>query len=82
MTTGPSIGASWSCVRALRLVEARTTSPQTVDIAGYIDQVSAHCPYLAPSVRHGMTAWTVYQIANSDHESVEAGLFHAGVQAA
>jgi hypothetical protein len=53
-----------------------------VDITGYIDRVSAHCPYLAPSLRHGLTAWTVYEIANSDPESVEAGLFHAGVQAA
>ncbi|URM90341.1 hypothetical protein LUW75_10465 [Streptomyces sp. MRC013] len=82
MTTGPLTGASWSRARALRLVEARTTAPRTVDITGYIDRVSAHCPYLAPSLRHGLTAWTVYEIASSDPESVEAGLFHAGVQAA
>jgi len=74
MTAGPA--------GALRLVEARTTAPRTVDIAGYVDEVSAHCPYLVPSVRRGLTAWTVYEVASGEREFVEAGLFHAGMQAA
>ncbi|GAQ59119.1 DUF6875 domain-containing protein [Streptomyces acidiscabies] len=82
MTTGPRTGAPRTPVGALRLVEAQTTEPRTVDIAGYVDAVSAHCPYLAPSVRRGLTTWTVYEVACDDREFAEAGLFHAGVQAA
>ncbi|MEV0845415.1 DUF6875 domain-containing protein [Streptomyces sp. NPDC049954] len=40
------------------------------------------CPYLAPSLHRGLTTWTVYEIASSDAAAVEAGLFHAGAQAA
>ncbi|MBK6012639.1 hypothetical protein [Streptomyces sp. MBT53] len=82
MTTGPSTGAPRSPAGALRLVEPRTTTPCTVDVADYMESVSAHCPYLSPSSRHGLTAWTVYEIVSSDPESVEAGLFHASMQAA
>ncbi|OIJ95448.1 DUF6875 domain-containing protein [Streptomyces colonosanans] len=66
---------------ALRLVEASTTSPTTVDISAYVQQMTAHCPYLAPSLRQGMTTWTVYRV-DGDAEAVQAELFYAGVQAA
>ncbi|MGW1886557.1 hypothetical protein [Streptomyces sp. NPDC001970] len=74
-------GALRATAGALRLVEARTPSPMTVDIAPYVEAVSSHCPYLAPSVAHGLTGWTVYEVAGRG-EDVEAELFHAGVQAA
>ncbi|HEY8982374.1 MAG TPA: hypothetical protein VIU15_22655 [Streptomyces sp.] len=82
MTTAPLTGAPRTPSGALRLVEAQTTEPRTVDIAGYVEAVTAHCPYLAPSVRRGLTTWTVYEVASEERELVEAGLFHAGVQAA
>ncbi|WP_205379899.1 MULTISPECIES: hypothetical protein [Streptomyces] len=43
--------------------------------------MTTHCPYLAPSMKHGLTGWTVYK-AVGDVEAVEAEVFHAGVQAA
>ncbi|MET8980960.1 DUF6875 domain-containing protein [Streptomyces sp. NPDC004539] len=82
MTTGPRTGAPRTLAGALRLVEAQTAEPCTVDVAGYVDAVSAHCPYLAPSIRRGLTTWTVYEVASDERKFVEAGLFHAGVQAA
>ncbi|KJY17222.1 hypothetical protein, partial [Streptomyces katrae] len=66
---------------ALRLVEASTTAPATIHISAYVRQMTAHCPYLAPSLQQGLTTWTVYG-AEGDPAAVEAELFHAGVQAA
>ncbi|MCZ1011839.1 DUF6875 domain-containing protein [Streptomyces lydicus] len=43
--------------------------------------MTAHCPYLAPSLHAGLTRWTVYR-ADGGAEAVQAELFHAGVQAA
>nr|WP_240981554.1 MULTISPECIES: hypothetical protein [unclassified Streptomyces] len=43
--------------------------------------MTAHCPYLAPSVDRGLTTWTVYRV-DGDAGAVEAELFHAGVGAA
>ncbi|MCZ2526980.1 DUF6875 domain-containing protein [Streptomyces sp. HB2AG] len=81
MTTPRTTAASRPTAGALRLVEAGTTSPTTVDISDYVQQMTAHCPYLAPSLRQGLTAWTVYR-ADGDAEAVQAELFHAGVRAA
>ncbi|KJY25112.1 hypothetical protein VR46_41640, partial [Streptomyces sp. NRRL S-444] len=64
----------------MRLVEASTTRPRTVDISDYARQMTAHCP-LAPSLQRGLTSWTVYR-ADGDAEAVQAELFHGGVQAA
>ncbi|MGW6412339.1 DUF6875 domain-containing protein [Streptomyces vinaceus] len=66
---------------ALRLVEASTTAPATIHISAYVRQMTAHCPYLAPSLQQGLTSWTVYR-ADGEPAAVEAELFHAGVQAA
>jgi hypothetical protein len=79
-TTGTS-AALRPTAGALRLVEPSTTKPRSVDIGGYVRQMTAHCPYLAPSLRAGLTTWTVYR-AEGDAEAVEAELFHAGVRAA
>ncbi|MFG2329071.1 hypothetical protein ACGFMM_05545 [Streptomyces sp. NPDC048604] len=43
--------------------------------------MTVHCPYLAPSLRQGLTSWTVYRTAG-EADAVEAELFHAGVHAA
>ncbi|WP_274559280.1 hypothetical protein [Streptomyces spiramyceticus] len=43
--------------------------------------MTAHCPYLAPSLARGLTGWTVYEAAG-ETDAVEAELFWAGVQAA
>ncbi|MCX2185553.1 hypothetical protein KV205_34345 [Streptomyces sp. SKN60] len=68
---------------ALRLVEARTARPRSVDIAGYVERMTAHCPYLRPSVERGLTTWTVYRpVGGVDALAVEAELFHAGARAA
>lgn len=53
----------------------------TVDIGDYMQQMTRHCPYLAPSLRRGMTNWTVYR-ADGDTQAVQAELFHAGARAA
>ncbi|WP_137994121.1 DUF6875 domain-containing protein [Streptomyces vilmorinianum] len=74
-------GASRPTAGALRLVEPRTGEPKSVDVTDYIQQMAAHCPYLAPSVERELTGWTVYR-ADGDAEAVEAELFHAGTQAA
>ena len=66
---------------ALRLVESRTTHPTTVDFTDYVQAMSTHCPYLAPSVEHGLTGWTVYEAAGPAPE-VEAAVFHTGVRLA
>lgn len=66
---------------ALRLIEERTTSPTTVDFTGYVRAMSAHCPYLGPSVEHGMTGWTIYEAADPAPD-VEAAVFSTGVQVA
>lgn len=81
MTTPRTTAAPRPTVGALRLVEASTTRPTTVDISDYVQQMTAHCPYLAPSLRAGLTTWTVYR-ADGDAEAVQAELFHAGAQAA
>ncbi|MGI5451434.1 DUF6875 domain-containing protein [Streptomyces sp. CA-243310] len=81
MTTGRNSAAPRPTAGALRLVEASTTRPRSVDISDYIRQMTAHCPYLAPSLQQGLTTWTVYR-ADGDAEAVQAELFHAGVQAA
>ncbi|MFI7174641.1 hypothetical protein [Streptomyces spororaveus] len=79
--TAHADGALRSTAGALRLVEARTTQPRTVEIAGYVQAVTAYCPYLAPSVERELTGWTVYEAAG-DAGAVEAEVFHATVQAA
>ncbi|MFI5638310.1 DUF6875 domain-containing protein [Streptomyces goshikiensis] len=81
MTTTRTTAAPRHTAGALRLVEASTARPTTVDIDSYVEQMTAHCPYLAPSVERGLTTWTVYR-AEGDAAAVEAELFHAGVQAA
>ena len=81
MTTTHIGGALRSTAGALRLVESRTASPKTVDIAGYVEAITAHCPYLAPSVARGLTGWTVYELGGGTAD-VEAEVFHAGVRAA
>ncbi|MER8047109.1 DUF6875 domain-containing protein [Streptomyces sp. NPDC094032] len=43
--------------------------------------MTAHCPYLSPSVERGLTTWTVCR-ADGSADAVEAELFHAGAQAA
>ncbi|MFF6772680.1 DUF6875 domain-containing protein [Streptomyces sp. NPDC012637] len=74
-------GAPRPTAGALRLVEASSTRPATVNIAEYAERMTAHCPYLAPSLQRGLTTWTVYR-ADADADAVEAELFHAGGQAA
>ncbi|MDI1458910.1 hypothetical protein NHG22_34625 [Streptomyces sp. ATE26] len=81
MTTGRTSAALRPTAGALRLVEASTTRPTSVDISGYARQMTAHCPYLAPSLQQGLTTWTVYR-ADGDFQAVQAELFHAGAQAA
>ncbi|MFB7945411.1 hypothetical protein ACFC6L_10855 [Kitasatospora phosalacinea] len=83
MTTAPRDGVSRPTAGALRLIEARTEFPASVDVGPYLAGLFEHCPFLRPSVRRGMTGWTVYEIAPGSHRyAVEAELFHAGVQAA
>ncbi|MCG7523554.1 hypothetical protein MHW47_03715 [Streptomyces sp. OfavH-34-F] len=74
-------GASRPTAGALRLIEAGTSRPSSIDISGYVRRMAAHCPYLAPSVTRGLTTWTVYR-AEGGADAVEAELFHAGVRAA
>ncbi|MFJ6792057.1 hypothetical protein [Streptomyces angustmyceticus] len=81
MTTGRTTPAPRSTAGALRLVEASTPRPRTVDLGDYARQMTAHCPYLALSLQRGLTTWTVYRAAG-DAEAVQAELFHAGVRAA
>ncbi|MEU6315158.1 DUF6875 domain-containing protein [Streptomyces sp. NPDC047014] len=81
MTTSRTRVAPRPTAGALRLVEAGTATPATIDITAYVRRMAAHCPYLAPSLRHGLTAWTVYR-AVGEPAAVEAELFHAGVRAA
>lgn len=81
MNTRRCSAASRPTAGALRLVEASTNRPESVDVSGYAQQMTAHCPYLAPSLQRGLTTWTVYRI-DGGAEAVEAELFHAGVQAA
>ncbi|MFJ5548712.1 hypothetical protein [Streptomyces sp. NPDC093225] len=65
---------------ALRVTADRTTTPAFTE---YLDAVAAHCPYLAPSVRYGLTYWTTYAIEPGvELFDVEAGLFSAAVAAA
>lgn len=83
MITAPHDEASRPTTGALRLTEARTEFPVSVDVGPYLAGLFEHCPFLRPSVRRGMTGWTVYEIAPGSHRyAVEAELFHAGVQAA
>ncbi|MFB8286422.1 hypothetical protein [Kitasatospora purpeofusca] len=50
---------------------------------GYLAGLDEHCPFLRPSIRRGMTGWTVYEVTPGSHRyAVEAELFYAGVQAA
>ncbi|MCX0244351.1 DUF6875 domain-containing protein [Streptomyces drozdowiczii] len=81
MTTSRTSAAPRPTAGALRLVEAATTRPRSVDIGAYAHRMTAHCPYLAPSLQQGLTTWTVYR-ADGDAEAVQAELFHAGAQAA
>lgn len=81
MTVTINGGASRPTAGALRLVEARTTTPRTVEVSDYIRRLVTHCPYLTPSVQRGLTGWTVYEAAG-EADAVEAEVFHAGVQAA
>ncbi|MFI0907607.1 hypothetical protein ACH4TE_29450 [Streptomyces sioyaensis] len=83
MTTPDIGGAPRPGAGALRLVEGRTSEPQTVDVSDYIHAMASHCPFLMPSVTRGLTGWTVYEIAGGTQATeVEAEVFHAGVQAA
>ncbi|MFF4283282.1 hypothetical protein ACFY0Z_31435 [Streptomyces kronopolitis] len=81
MTTSRTTPAPRPTAGALRLVEASTPRPSSVDLGDYARQMTAHCPYLAPSLQRGLTTWTVYRAAGGA-EAVQAELFHAGVQAA
>ncbi|MFJ9886596.1 DUF6875 domain-containing protein [Streptomyces sp. NPDC091287] len=81
MTSTRTDGASRPTAGALRLVEASTDRPKSIDITGYVERMMAHCPYLSPSIERGLTTWTVYR-ADGSADAVEAGLFHAGAQAA
>ncbi|NJP48399.1 hypothetical protein [Actinacidiphila epipremni] len=81
MTTAHAKAASRPITGALRLVEPRTARPTAVDLGGYVERMTAHCPYLAPSVRLGQTGWTVYRV-EGDADTAEADLFAAGVRAA
>ncbi|MER6912539.1 hypothetical protein ABT354_12790 [Streptomyces sp. NPDC000594] len=74
---------------ALRLIEAATTGPRSIDISGYVERMMVHCPYISPSVQRGLTTWTVYRAdastdasADGGADAVEAELFHAGARAA
>ncbi|WP_030060221.1 MULTISPECIES: hypothetical protein [Streptomyces] len=83
MITAPSGGAPRPTAGALRLTETRTADPASVDVSGYLAAMQQHCPFLQPSTAHGMTGWTVYEIAPGAHRyAVEAELFYAGMQAA
>ncbi|MFC0601105.1 DUF6875 domain-containing protein [Streptomyces palmae] len=81
MTAARTTVASRSTAGALRLVERSTPLPTSVEISAYVEQMTAFCPYLKPSLHRGLTAWSVYR-ATGDAEAVEAELFFAGVQAA
>lgn len=80
MTTRSVGGALRPSAGALRLVSPRTTAPR-VDIAAYVQAVTARCPYLAPSLDRGLTGWTLYEAVGVPLD-VEAEVFHAAVQAA
>lgn len=65
---------------ALRISQNRTTVPA---FSGYVEDVTAHCPYLGPSCTNGLTYWTTYMIdPGARLFDVEAGLFAAAVVAA
>ncbi|MER6445490.1 DUF6875 domain-containing protein [Streptomyces venezuelae] len=65
---------------ALRVIRQRTI---TAPAAAYVEATTAHCPYLAPSIRHGLTHWTVYGMRPlAEHADVEADIFAAAVAAA
>ncbi|MEN8656189.1 DUF6875 domain-containing protein [Streptomyces sp. 21So2-11] len=83
MTTARITPAPRPTAGALRLVEASTARPRSVDVSDYVRQMTAHCPYLAPSLERDLTTWTVYRAdSGADADAVQAELFHAGVQAA
>ncbi|WP_236256918.1 hypothetical protein [Streptomyces hygroscopicus] len=73
-------GALRPSAGALRLIASRTTTPRA-DIAAYVRAMTAHCPYLAPSLDHGLTGWTLYEAVGAPLD-VEAEVFHAAGQAA
>ncbi|WP_405980217.1 hypothetical protein [Streptomyces sp. NBC_00158] len=81
MTTSRTRATPRPSAGALRLIEASTPRPTSVDITAYVQQMTDHCPYLAPSLRRDCTTWTVYR-ADGDADAVEAQLFHAGGRAA
>ena len=81
MTDCPKGAVPRPTAGALRLVEPSTADPQTIDVARYLEEMSAHCPYLSPSAERRLTTWSVYQ-ATGDRNAVEEGLFHACVDAA
>ncbi|MFJ6568533.1 hypothetical protein ACIQNU_14005 [Streptomyces sp. NPDC091292] len=80
MTAEPVGGALRPSAGALRLIAPRTTTP-SADIAAYVQAVTTHCPYLAPSLDRGLTGWTLYEAVGAPLD-VEAEVFHAAVQAA
>lgn len=80
MTLTSAGEASRPSAWALRLVAPRTTTPRP-DIAAYVRAVTAHCPYLAPSLDRGLTGWTLYEAVGAPTD-VEAEVFHAAVRAA
>ncbi|MEU8764899.1 hypothetical protein [Streptomyces sp. NPDC048659] len=81
MTPGAAAGAHRKTGGALRLVEASSGAPRSVDISSYVREMRAHCPYLGASLRRGLTTWTVYR-ADGGPDAAEAELFHAGARAA
>ncbi len=65
---------------ALRILTPRTT---TAPHGPYVQATTAHCPYLSPSIRHGLTHWTVYGMRPLvDLASIEADIFTAALAAA
>lgn len=82
MTITPTGAAPRLTAGALRRLEAASVTPTTVEVTAYVQAMTAHCPFLGPSVERGLTRWTVYEITTTDADPVEAEVFHAGVEAA
>ncbi|MFI6149957.1 hypothetical protein [Streptomyces sp. NPDC051109] len=75
MTASHPTSAPRPTAGALCLVEASTTRRTSVDISVYVEQMTAHCPYLDPSLQRGLARWTVYRAAG-DAEAVAEEIFH------
>ncbi|MFJ3787948.1 DUF6875 domain-containing protein [Kitasatospora sp. NPDC090091] len=67
---------------ALRITRPRSTEPPE-GCAVYVDVTTSFCPYLGPSLRSGLTGWTVYGVdPDADPVDVEGAVFAAAVHAA